>query len=642
MALAFGPVGAARAAGPGSLDPGFGGGVVALGGGTQLFGVAVAPNDEVVAAGQSGGAVLVARFTAAGRPDGQAVGGPGTARAVALQSDGKFVVAGASGGMFAERFNADGSVDRSFGFGGVAKASAFGGSGVANAVAVGSDGKIVVAGSVPFADPNGGVSTRVAVARLNANGRLDTSFGSGGTEVVDLGLPAAVAQGVAVQPDGKVVLVGYEQGSVNYGFFNAIVARLDSNGSLDPSFAGGVLSYHHPGGGYDSLNAVALQNDGKIVTGGVDLENTPFALFLRVNSDGTLDQSFGSGGATTLSSGNTLTESPVGANGVGIAGGGRIVGAGAFRDNGEFHVGLWALTPSGAPDPQLAGGSGIVEQQGGAEACALAVAPDGSLVVAGDTVSPIQPEDATPCSVNGSSSGFAARYTGYGPPPGPLPSPPFTAAPTVSGGSAKAITEVSAVAGGQVNPNGLASSYQFQYGPTTAYGSTSSSATITAGTVPVPASAVLRRLRPRTTYHYRLVATNADGPAYGPDETFRTLAPLRASLRGVHRSYRTFAVSRSGLVVRVGCSAPCSIRGSLLVSSSTAKQLALGQHRLAIGGGSARLRHAGTARLHLRLTSKAKRALARLRQLSVTLSVVAAPAGGGHAPRFTKTVMFTR
>ena len=218
------------------------------------------------------------------------------------------------------------------------------------------------------------------------------------------------------KPTAQIVFAGHEQGSTTYAYFNGLVGRLNSNGSLDASFAGsGVVTYHQPGGGYTSLNAVALQIDGKIVAAGADAGG-PNAVFLRLNPDGTFDSSFGSGGVAILSSG-TFTSTPVGANGVGIAGGGRVVGAGSVQLNGtDFRAGLWALSAAGAPDPSF-GSGGIVEQQTGVEACALAVAPDGSLVTVGDSVSPFRPASTLPCSVNSTSSAFVARYIGYGPAP---------------------------------------------------------------------------------------------------------------------------------------------------------------------------------------------------------------------------------
>lgn len=502
---------AAAAAAPGSLDASFGGGVVSVGSGTQLFGVTVAPGGVVVAAGQSGGMVLVQRFTSSGQRDGTYSAGVGVARAASTEADGKVVIAGSSGGMFAQRFNLDGSVDTSFGSHGIAAVPGLGGSAVANAVAVQPDGKIVVAGTI------GGSDTRIAVARFNTNGTLDTSFGSGGAEEINLGLPYEAAEAVAVQRDGKIVLSGHEQGSPYYAFFNGVVVRLQPNGTLDPSFASsGVLSYHHVNSGYDTLNAVAIQNDGKIVAAGSDVGG-PYAVFLRLNSDGSYDTSFGSGGETDLSSG-TFTSKPVGANGVVIAGGGRVVAAGAIQRNGtDYRAGLWALSPAGAADPSF-GSGGIVQQPSELEACGMAIQPDGNLVVVGDTVSPTDP-NRQPCSVASGSftpAGFVARYLGFGPPP------VATGAPSVTTGTASAITATSATLSGQVDPGGAQTSYRFDYGTTTAYGSSSPVTSAGAGTTAAAVATTIGSLVPGTTYHYTVVASNADGFAAGSDGTFTT------------------------------------------------------------------------------------------------------------------------
>jgi uncharacterized delta-60 repeat protein len=632
IVLALGSGGVARAAAPGTLDSSFGsGGVVALSAGSQLFGVAVQRNGSVVAVGQSGGSTLVERLTAAGQPGSSSVSSAGVARAVALQSDGKVVVAGAAGRMFVKRLNADGSPDPSFASGGLAVAP-LGASAIGNAVAVQPDGKIIVAGSAAASNPAFGTS--IALARFNANGSLDPSFGSGGAKVVDFGLPYAAAQGVAVQGDGKIVFVGYEQGSTSYAFFNGLVGRLNSNGSLDTSFAGsGVYSYHKSGGGYDSFNAVALQNDGKIVAGGVDVESSPFALFLRLSSDGTPDTSFGSSGVATLSSG-TFTSTPVGAYGVGIAGGGRVVGAGAVQLNGtDFRAGLWASSPAGSSDPSF-GSGGTVEQQAGVEACALAIAPDGSLVIVGDSVSPSRPQGTPPCVVNSTSSAFVARYTGYGP-------APIVRPPSVTTGATSAITEVSASVRGQVNSNGLPTTYHVDYGHTKAYGSGTPAAAVGSGTSPVGVSARLKGLRAGTTYHYRLVATNAAGTSYGGDRTFKSAPLLRTALHRLVGSYQISKIVRNGLLLSVGCNQGCSIKGSLLISAGTAKRLRISLRQ--IGSGSASLKRGGTARLRLTLNRAAKRKLATQKnKLSLTLRIVTTPAGGGRAVKITKTLTFKR
>src|SRR6266536_6144139 len=150
-------------------------------------------------------------------------GGSDSAQAVAIQSDGKILAAGLSGaGDFAlARYNADGSLDPSFGSGGKVTTD-FGGFDLALGVALQSDGKIVAAGQ-------GGSSFDFALARYNADGSLDTSFGSGGKVTTDFGVFDA-ATAVAIQRDGKIVATG---STFSSGFQQFALARYNADGSLD-------------------------------------------------------------------------------------------------------------------------------------------------------------------------------------------------------------------------------------------------------------------------------------------------------------------------------------------------------------------------------------------------------------------------
>jgi uncharacterized delta-60 repeat protein len=740
LMLVLGAGGIARAATPGTLDPSFGsGGVAAPSGVAQLFGVAVQSNGDVVAAGQStAGSAIVERLTSSGQPDpsfgsgGQATGPAGTARAVAIQPDGKIVFAGTSGGsMFVERLNTNGTEDSSFGV-----QHAFGGSAVANGVAIQPDGKIVIAGSV---NP---IDTRIALARFNSNGAVDTTFGSGGTDVFGplAGLTYEAAQAVTVQPDGKIVFVGH--GAFDGDVFLALVARLNANGSLDAGFnpsaggvffgSGGVITYKDPNSGYVSLNAVALQNDGKIVAAGAGAGNPPFAIFVRLNPDGSSDSSFGSSGVSELSSG-TFTASPYGAYGVGIGGGGAVIGAGAVQlNNSDHRAGLWATAPNGAPEAGF-GSGGVVAQPGGIESCGLAVAPDGNLVIVGHAVPAIRSQD--PCLGADGSGGFIARYIGFGPPPPPAAP---GSAPTVSTGSASGISEVAATVAGQVNPNGLATAYSFDYGTSSSYGSSTPVGSVAAGTTSVPVTATLtgltpdttyhyridannsagsttgpdetfttngppsastgsagsitevsarisghvdpggldttyhvdfgtttaygsktptakvsaasgqisisatvRGLRPGTTYHYRLVAANSAGARYGSDKTFKTLPSLRTTVKGVAGSYSISTLAGNGAKLKVGCNQACSIQGSVYISSKSAKRLGLGTHAVTVARGTASLRRTGTVTLVLKLTKGGKSDLTHHHGVSVTLKLVWAPRGGGKSHTVFKTVKLT-
>jgi uncharacterized delta-60 repeat protein len=170
----------------------------------------------------------------------------------------------------------------------------------ANAVAVQPDGKILAAGvfSGDLVGSSTGAAHQFGVARFNADGSPDTTFGSGGRTTVGFGGLSAEARALALQADGKIVLAG----SVSFGLGNDdfALARLNADGSLDTTFdADGIKVLAVDGflgvPRNDRLNAVAVQADGKIVAAGsVEMEvgrDTDFAV-ARFNADGSLDTSF--------------------------------------------------------------------------------------------------------------------------------------------------------------------------------------------------------------------------------------------------------------------------------------------------------------------------------------------------------------
>lgn len=630
-ALVPGPAQAAA----GNLDPSFGpGGVAAVA--PQLFGATLQPDGNLLAAGGLSGSLTVSRVTQGGQSDGSfgssgtATGRSGTGRAVAVQSDGKIVGAGTGTGMVIERFNSDGTADGSFGGGSGAVALLGGSGGAANAVAIQSDGKIVVAGSVLGGDG----TPRVAVARLNSGGSLDQSFGSGGITIIDLSSYSQV-YGIVVAPGGKIVIVGSQR--PGFQVTNGFIARLTATGSLDPSFgssrnsnfpcSGGVCFYYHPyGGAGAALNAVTLQTDGKIVAAGFDVrsENAagepacandcPHAIVVRYDSNGALDTGFGVKGVAALPSGaNTRTGDATGAFAVAIGGGGDIVAAGDYQNQIASDVALWAFTPSGVPETRFgSGGTVTTVLSNPAHGRALAVASDGSLVVAGQL----------------GSDGFVARYIGLGPPPTGGGGGGQTAAPAATTGPASAVGVRSAQLTGSINPQGRATSYFFVYGPTTAYGSRTPISAAGFGTGAVGVSQSVGALQARTTYHYRLVASSSAGFAAGTDQTFRTQS-FKALMSRVsaHQRIKTIV---SGLRIAVRCNAACSIHASLLVSRVIARRLGLGKRSLTIASGSGSLRSRGNDRIRLKLVRGVRAAVARQPSLAVSLRIViATPARHG-------------
>jgi uncharacterized delta-60 repeat protein len=186
-----------------------------------------------------------ARFTATGDLDNSF--NPGTnssANAMALQPDGKVIIGGGSTGNAIRRLNADGSLDSSFN-------SGTGANGGVSAIALQPDGKVLIGGN--FTTING--TNRNRIARLNANGSLDTSFNPG----TGVGGTNPIVYSVVVQSDGKVLIAG------SFTNFNGTsrnhIARLNGDGSLDSSF--------NPGTGADAaVHSVALQPDGNVLIGG--------------------------------------------------------------------------------------------------------------------------------------------------------------------------------------------------------------------------------------------------------------------------------------------------------------------------------------------------------------------------------------
>ncbi|WP_085318153.1 methyl-accepting chemotaxis protein [Derxia lacustris] len=165
----------------------------------------------------------------------------------------------------------------------------FGGIGSVGAGAVQADGKLLLAGA--YYDAATGASAFV-LARLNADGSLDSGFGSGGKRVLDVLENLDERQpGIALQADGKILLAGYGDGG--QAAANSVVLRLNADGSLDSSFGdGGQVSFDWSWG--DNCAAdVAVLADGRIVVAASGTYMDPGAFVLRLNADGSLDSQFG-------------------------------------------------------------------------------------------------------------------------------------------------------------------------------------------------------------------------------------------------------------------------------------------------------------------------------------------------------------
>lgn len=212
---------------------------------------------------------------------------------VAVQSDGKIVVGGTAdvvGDFALSRYNNDGSLDATFGTGGKVTTDFGFGSSAGFGLAIQPDGKIVMVGNA---------NQDFGVARHNGNGSLDTTFGTGGTVTTDFGGNESAAAAL-IQPDGKIVTVG------NTNLNVAAVVRYNSDGTLDSTFGSGGKVTSNVESNISVADAV-LQADGKILVAG-EAPSNDFGV-IRYNSNGTLDTTFGNNGKVTtdFGSGNTLT-----------------------------------------------------------------------------------------------------------------------------------------------------------------------------------------------------------------------------------------------------------------------------------------------------------------------------------------------
>lgn len=399
----------------GTLDRSFGSGgklVTDLDGESdEAHAVVVQKNGKIIAVGQSyvmpqdRPRFAIVRYNADGSvdesygDDGQVITGMtddeydySVAHAATLDAEGKLLVAGttydesAGHNVFAlARFNEDGSFDKTFGKGGkvltTIDTSDESFDEMAFAMAVDQDGKIVLAGST------GAYPSDFAAARFLGNGKLDTTFGNKGKVITDLG-GNDKATAIAIQNDGKIVVAG--NGAVEDQDWAML--RYTASGKVDTSFGSkGIVSLDFKGG-EDHVGGVAVRPDGKILLGGVSYtgvvfchdynggikscDNYAFSL-AQYTADGKLDKSFGTGGSVVYES-----EIETGGYALALQPDGKALLAGHLDDD-DFAV--IRVDASGELDDSF-GDGGLVHTPFGNSfdvAYALALQANGDIVLAG-------------------------------------------------------------------------------------------------------------------------------------------------------------------------------------------------------------------------------------------------------------------
>jgi uncharacterized delta-60 repeat protein len=351
--------------------------------GVVLFPTAIdnANGKTVVAGSYNNERLFVYRLDSAGKPDPTFGGGDGMIVTTLGTNDDGFPFGGVNGLAVQPannkilvltandqivRFNADGSVDFTFG----------GGDGVADptlndpiAMALAPDGKIVVAG---FPDGSGADYPSMSVARLLADGSADPSFSGDGVFTGFTGF----ARAVAVQPDGKVLVTGADgfSGTANHG-----VGRINVNGTVDTTYGGGDgFAVVNVGSGYPYATDIAVDGAGRAVVAATDVLNNDVLPF-RLKTDGSLDTLFApldfEGGLSAVSIRATVDGKVV------------VIGTASERPpalNGD--VGFVArYTAAGQLDTTFGGGLGVQQTVGPLGD----VQPDGRIVTAGTRFIPL-------------------------------------------------------------------------------------------------------------------------------------------------------------------------------------------------------------------------------------------------------------
>ncbi|MFL5941869.1 MAG: PASTA domain-containing protein [Gaiellaceae bacterium] len=388
--LALGPLGvssAARLPLAGDLDPTFGsGGVVTQSPDRSIGAVAVQPDGKIVVAGSSPFALarylpdgsLDPSFGAGGHVETDA--GAGSVRALALQPDGKIVVAGSSpygspNRFTLARYDSSGSLDTTFGTDGItttvvptsldASWTPWG-AGVA-ALDVLPDGKVLAAGSARWHAGQYEEEGEFVLARYTPAGSLDPTFGDGG--IVETGGDGGLGRdadlgGMVVLPDGKIVATGTTYGGHPYYDRKIALAGYEPDGSVDFTFDP-ALTYGRLSGGPSTL-----QHGKIVVAGSIQDYKKTFPVVARYRANGLIDTTFGKHGYSEVKRAQFAPDAVLTQND------GKILIAGHSNSGGT----VLRLLPNGRLDPSF-GGRGIVSFDPGTSS--LALQQDGKILVGG-------------------------------------------------------------------------------------------------------------------------------------------------------------------------------------------------------------------------------------------------------------------
>jgi uncharacterized delta-60 repeat protein len=315
--------------------------------------------------------------------------GADEAMSVVLQPDGKIIAAGRSekgpglGGYSAVlvRYHDDGKIDESFGKGGITTQPLARFDSTAKSVALQSDGRIVIAG---WAEQRG-YGYDFGVARFNADGTLDSSFGNQGIAITNMGSgnnESAHAMAVTVQPDGKILAAG----NANVGGrFRFSVARYLPHGTLDDTFNNrGRFLADFPMGNAFAMTIGILPDNGILAVGGAQVEGRSHIVLIRLREDGEPDRTFGENGKVLSSIG----DKDASANSYAILPDGGILVSGYAQVQGRMCVSVASYGNDGTPETHFGTNGNVIIPLGDkdANAVSIAIGSDSRIFVAANAV----------------------------------------------------------------------------------------------------------------------------------------------------------------------------------------------------------------------------------------------------------------
>ncbi|MFN0140088.1 MAG: FG-GAP-like repeat-containing protein [Pyrinomonadaceae bacterium] len=432
----------------GALDTGFGTGGVASSSGSHFAAIAL-QGSNIVAVGGGFNGTFISRIDQSGaiisfRTEPFVGGKHDQARDVAVQTDGKIVAVGVSDSVASvARLLPDGTLDDTFGTGGILALSDR--LSEANAVGIQPDGKILLAGTY---SENSLIRGSLFVVRLNANGRFDSTFGTGGKVIIpNVFLSFFIGYDLKLQTDGKIVIAGSSLRRVDEGNFDydMMAARLNADGTRDSGFGNnGVFSYANgtaQAPSVEQVKAISILPNGKIILAGTHLlrlnadssidttfSPTPVPLNfpatdIKLQTDGkmilsgsvsgnftlaryanaSLDATFGAGGIATLDFGGTDV-----ANAVYIEPNNNVLAGGStLGSNSRKNFALARFKPNGSPDPNFGMGGKVVTDFGGdAEIFRLARQNNGKIVAAGSAKLSLDSDYALARYLSGNATQF--------------------------------------------------------------------------------------------------------------------------------------------------------------------------------------------------------------------------------------------